>query len=142
MFLAQELIKRPTNDEEFNKRLSGSVGFNGSTTSLAMPKHKSGAVWAMKFSKDGRYLAVGGQDKIVTVWEVLCSQEDRSAHEREEDVRGNSNGTPYAGGRGVRVNAPVFRSESLREYVGHTADVLDLSWSKVNKLWPYSKHSI
>lgn len=83
----------------------------------------------MKFSKDGRYLAAGGQDKIVRVWQVISSKEERTAHEKEEDAFGS--GGIYSGGRGVRLNAPVFRSEPTHEYAGHTADVLDLSWSKV-----------
>lgn len=131
VFLAQELSKQPVSSGDNSRRQSGATTNHGSTTSLAMPKHKSGAVWSMKFSVDGRYLAVGGQDKIVSVWEVLSSQEDRSAHEREEDANGSGSNTPYSSSRGVRLNAPVFRTEPLREYVGHTADVLDLSWSKV-----------
>lgn len=27
-----------------------------------------GAVWAMKFNKDGQYLATGGQDMVVRIW--------------------------------------------------------------------------
>lgn len=97
---------------------------NGSTPLLAL-KHKTGAIWAMKFSLDGRYMAAAGQDKVVRIWQVLSSKEERTAHEREEDVAGE--GSP-----GVRLNAPVFRSEPIHEYVGHTSDVLDLSWSKVS----------
>jgi len=85
----------------------------------------------MKFSKDGKYLAVGGQDKIVRVWQVIGSAEERTAHEEEEDAaRLEVNGI-YTQGEGVRLNAPVFKSEPVREYAGHTADILDLSWSKV-----------
>lgn len=89
----------------------------------------------MKFSKDGRYLAAGGQDKIVRVWQVISSKEERAAHEKEEDAFGS--GGIYSGGRGVRLNAPVFRSEPTHEYTGHTADVLDLSWSKVRNSKQY-----
>lgn len=80
-------------------------------------------VWAMEFSKDGRYLAAGGQDKIVRVWAVITTPEERRAHEREEEGAG--------GNASLHLSAPVFQQKTFREYVGHTSTILDLSWSKV-----------
>jgi WD40 repeat protein len=85
------------------------------------------AVWALEFSKDGKYLAAAGQDRIVRVWIVITSSEDREAHELEED---EAKGQPD----GLRLTAPVFKSKPIREYEGHTGSVLDLSWSKNNFL--------
>jgi WD repeat-containing protein 44 len=89
-------------------------------------KNNSKAIWAMVFSKDGKYLAAAGQDKVVRVWAVITNTEDREAHEQEEsEVRGDE---------GLRLTAPVFKTKPIREYYGHTGSVLDLSWSKVGLL--------
>ncbi|KAL1966801.1 hypothetical protein VTN77DRAFT_3766 [Rasamsonia byssochlamydoides] len=84
------------------------------------------AIWALEFSKDGKYLAAAGQDKTVSVWAVITNSEDREAHEQEEDEA--------KGEEGWRLTAPVFKSKPIREYKGHTGSVLDLSWSKNNFL--------
>ncbi|CAI2179479.1 9176_t:CDS:2 [Funneliformis geosporum] len=88
----------------------------------------SGAIWTMKFSKDGKFLATGGQDTIVRVWAVISSDE-----EREHFLEG-SGISVYEGSSGSKLGAPVMRDKPLYEYHGHTADVLDLSWSKNNFL--------
>lgn len=82
------------------------------------------AVWAMEFSVDGKYLAAGGQDFTVRVWAVISTSEERRAHETEEDAAGKD-------GERVRLNAPVFKTKTVQEYGGHSASILDLSWSKV-----------
>lgn len=78
----------------------------------------------MEFSKDGKYLAAGGQDYAVRVWQAISTAEDRRAHETEEDAAGKE-------GESMRLNAPVFKTKTVQEYGGHTASILDLSWSKV-----------
>ncbi|EED22006.1 WD repeat protein [Talaromyces stipitatus ATCC 10500] len=111
VFLAQELDGEPDESTQDEKKTGN-------------PKNK--AIWAMVFSKDGRYLAAAGQDKVVRVWAVITNVEDREAHEQEEDeIKGND---------GMRLTAPVFKTKPIREYTGHTGSVLDLSWSKNNFL--------
>ena len=83
-----------------------------------------GATWAMEFSRDGRYLAAGGHDRVVRVWAVIATRDDRRAHEREEEAAGRD-------GAQTRLSAPVFKPKPIYEYEGHTASILDLSWSKV-----------
>ena len=82
------------------------------------------AIWAMGFSMDGKYLAAGGHDRIVRVWQVIANEEDRRSHEKEEDAASKH-------GQSMRLSAPIFKTRPVQEYEGHTASVLDLSWSKV-----------
>lgn len=117
MFLAQELsgtkipskdgrVQTPTSSEQPNK--------------LSKQPRSSGAVWAAEFSKDGKYFAAAGKDRVVRVWAVISTEEERRAHEFNED--------------GEKLSGPVFISKPVQEFEGHTMDVLDLSWSKNNFL--------
>lgn len=85
----------------------------------------------MRFSKNGKYLAAGGQEKIVRVWQVIETPEERSMHEKQQDALEQEPEGLDTRRTGVKLSAPVFRDEPIREYKGHTADILDLSWSKV-----------
>ncbi|KAF2873761.1 WD40-repeat-containing domain protein [Massariosphaeria phaeospora] len=85
-------------------------------------------IWATEFSRDGRFLAAGGQDRIVRVWAVIASSEERRSHEKEESGLGVSEGDA------THLSAPVFQQKIFRQYHGHTSTILDLSWSKNNFL--------
>lgn len=111
VFLAQELLGLSSG----KRRMS--VQSSASSVSGGKP------IWALEFSKDGKYLAAGGQDKVVRVWSVISSAEDRRAHEQEEEKDAN----PH-------LSAPVFQNKAYREFHGHTSTILDLSWSKNNFL--------
>ena len=63
------------------------------------------------FSKDGRYMASAGQFCNVHVWKVL-DHDSKIEEEEDETIH-------------------VFEDTPLREYRGHLADILDISWSKV-----------
>lgn len=115
MFLAQELrssVNSPATDSSNPARQSGAAA-------------KQSPIWAIEFSKDGKYIAAGGQDKVVRVWAVISSPDERRAHEHEES------GPVAPEDEQTHLSAPVFQQKAFREYQGHEATILDLSWSKV-----------
>ncbi|KAK7427246.1 hypothetical protein QQZ08_006182 [Neonectria magnoliae] len=119
LFLAQELMgSKAAADQQTHGRAPA--------TAVGSRLLKGGdAIWAAEFSLDGRYLAVAGKDQIVRVFAVISTPEERKAHEDEEAQNGTS---------GERLSAPVFRTKPIREFRGHTGEVLALSWSKNNFL--------
>ncbi|KAF7678517.1 wd40 repeat-like protein [Alternaria burnsii] len=114
VFLAQEL--RSGSD----KKSPPAAGSNPAPQSGSAATQNP--IWAVEFSKDGRYLAVGGQDRVIRVWAVIESSEGRRAHENADN------------GEAKYLSAPVFHQKPVREYQGHTSTILDLSWSKNNFL--------
>ncbi|KAI9470862.1 MAG: WD40-repeat-containing domain protein [Benjaminiella poitrasii] len=84
-------------------------------------KQPMGAIWTCQFSKDGKYMATAGQNCVVNVWKVL-----RDAGRNDNiDVQDMLPQDP---------SIKVFHDAPVRVYSGHTADVLDISWSKNNFL--------
>ncbi|XP_075692081.1 WD repeat-containing protein 44 isoform X2 [Rhinoderma darwinii] len=106
-----------------------------------------GAVWTMKFSHCGRLLASAGQDNIVRIWvlknafdyfnnmRIKYNTEGRvSPSPSQESLNSSKSDTDaaYSGADDMDPddkNAP-FRQVPFCKYKGHTADLLDLSWSK------------
>lgn len=121
LFLAQELLcgvrRRIVRTESNKLRRKSSAAIDSSDT-----------VWAMEFSKDGKYLAAAGADMVVRVWQVLSSPEDRQKAETPSSASFGENGPAE------RLNAPVFHPQPVREWSGHGSTILDLSWSKNNFL--------
>lgn len=125
LFLAQELNVVSGRAEVTSKAAIQ----NGETKSTT---------WCARFSLDGKYMATAGADNIVRVWQVLKTPEEREAaniditgeFEEGSGFRRRGPGKP----RSSRTSAPVFVPYPIREYHGHTGDVLDLSWSKNNFL--------
>jgi WD repeat-containing protein 44 len=128
LFLAQILLHAPTKPRktEIDSKIHA-IGDTPTTNAPAPSRNSaSNAIWAMEFSKDGRYLAAAGQDKKVRVWEVMSTTDEREAEEKLSETDNE--------GEKVKLNAPVFKSKLVREYDGHTSSILDLSWSKNNFL--------
>ncbi|OTA95648.1 hypothetical protein M434DRAFT_393499 [Hypoxylon sp. CO27-5] len=123
MFLAQELVgTQRLHEDDRPKTPNGATA--GRKSSRDDPE-LGGPIWAVEFSKDGRYLATGGRDRVVRIWAVIATEEDRKVDEEEENATSDKE---------ERLSAPVFRAKPIREFVGHTGDILDLSWSKNNFL--------
>ncbi|XP_001374369.1 WD repeat-containing protein 44 [Monodelphis domestica] len=106
-----------------------------------------GAVWTMKFSHCGRLLASAGQDNVVRIWalknafdyfnnmRMKYNTEGRvSPSPSQESLNSSKSDTDAGVSSGAEEdtedkNAP-FRQRPFCKYKGHTADLLDLSWSK------------
>ena len=129
LFLAQILLGAPsskTRKAEIDAKIHDISDIPAAVAPTPSRKSASCAIWAMEFSRDGKYLAAAGQDKKVRVWEVISSAEER-------DIEGKLSETDNEGDK-VKLNTPVFKSKVIREYEGHTSSILDLSWSKNNFL--------
>ncbi|SCW04548.1 LAFE_0H15962g1_1 [Lachancea fermentati] len=155
LFLAQELKV----DADY---------INSSTATLSSLNESNGrAVWAMKFSADGRYLATGGKDCALRIWKVISSPMERGElnntaakpqakqislknaslqyGSREDLSKVADNSEEY-----LNLYAPVFHPFPFRSYLEHKQDILDLDWSKNNfiitasmdktvRLWHYDR---
>lgn len=76
------------------------------------------AVYSMKFSPDGTFLAAGFADGIIRVWRNLC-EEFLVQQEISPDVE-------------VPRQASILSQEPCQFFIGHEGEVVDLSWSSSN----------
>lgn len=114
----------------------------------------NGSILTMKFSLDGQYLASGGEDGVVRVWEVIevdrLDQFDISASDPSCLYFAMNNLSKLASldvdkekidkmkrHRSSDSTSVVFPPKAfkvlekpLHEFQGHSGEVLDLSWSK------------
>ncbi|TLD11760.1 hypothetical protein PspLS_11693 [Pyricularia sp. CBS 133598] len=134
MFLAQELVgTRPLAQAKTDEKVPVVTVSSADGTSRRAER-TGGAVWATEFSRDGRYLAAAGKDQVVRVWAVISTIEERRTREDEEEALHQQSSPTNSSGSRERLQAPVFREQPLREFQGHTGEILDLSWSKNNFL--------
>ncbi|KAG6487363.1 hypothetical protein ZIOFF_055949 [Zingiber officinale] len=110
-----------------------------------------GMITTMKFSPDGRYLATGGEDCVVHIWQIVQVESSCRFNSADESLFSPKlvdkiKGIYMFAGRGhnsapVLIPKKFFKIEEtpLHELKGHTSDILDLSWSQTDCLLTSSK---
>jgi WD40 repeat protein len=116
-------------------------------------KAHDGAILAMKFSHDGKFLATGGEDGILHVWSVIECERNKDIDFQRDDsssvcltinenyqiapvIHNDENKDRHVKWHGsstcVVIPERVFgiEKEPLQDLRGHAGDVLDISWSK------------
>ncbi|CAB07400.1 WD repeat-containing protein 44 [Caenorhabditis elegans] len=141
----------PSNIVRPRKSKKGPYDFEHLTVEQELNNEHTGAIWCIKFSICGKLMATAGQDSILRVWVV------RSHLQYFSDMREKyaANANPEADPMNSVDNMEHFRPPSSMESVvnseattasddnnglfcakpfallkGHTADILDVSWSK------------
>lgn len=97
-----------------------------------------GLIWSMKFSPDGQFLASGGEDGVVRVWFVNMLRASNEALYAQGEPRSRKDKLNYPK---IVIPEKIFHLQEFpfQQFYGHTADVLDLAWSKSNCLLSSSK---
>ncbi|CCD27332.1 Dgr2p NDAI_0K01410 [Naumovozyma dairenensis CBS 421] len=118
------------------------------------------AIWSTKFSHDGKFMATGSKDGILRIWKVInspmerleldCYQESnltarskslriRDKMEKESPLRHSMdayinkkypNMAVDESNESLNLYAPVFNPSPFKIFKEHTADILDMDWSK------------
>lgn len=110
LFLIQEL-----------NRSSSSGSSNRRSTTLTVPEGNeptapdpSKAIFVLKFSPDGHFLAAAGAEGLIKIWSLL-----------RVDPESTTNPPRLAA---------IFETEPIQILAGHTAEILDCAWSTNNFL--------
>ncbi|QLL30563.1 hypothetical protein HG536_0A03810 [Torulaspora globosa] len=150
LFLAQELHAYELSEgKETAKR----------KVSLLKQDSSQNAIWVTKFSLGGRFMATGGKDGTLCLWKVIgspaerweldASQESRNAFKAKSrlikqqilggtpggSIKDEAKASPgVTKANPTNLYAPVFHPNPHKKFKEHTADILDMDWSKNNFL--------
>ncbi|XP_019857784.1 PREDICTED: WD repeat-containing protein 44-like isoform X1 [Amphimedon queenslandica] len=101
---------------------------------------ESRALWAVEFSICGRLLATAGQDSVMKIWvlrnsyhffhELQVKYARFGIHSSADSLSEKSSMASSQSSEQDDDDKGTFLDQPLCTYTGHTADVLDLSWSK------------
>ncbi|CAB3400801.1 unnamed protein product [Caenorhabditis bovis] len=132
------------------KSKKGPFDFENLTVEQELDNEHTGAVWCIKFSVCGRLMATAGQDSILRIW-VVRSHLKYFSDMREKYAANMENSSnplnpmddidqfrpPSSMESVVNSESPsdedsshLFCAKPFALLKGHTADILDLSWSK------------
>ncbi|XP_035220979.1 WD repeat-containing protein 44-like, partial [Stegodyphus dumicola] len=135
----EEILSDQRSSVKIKVSSKGSFEFETIRVLQELGGEHTGAIWTMKFSSCGRLLATAGQDHDLRIW-VL-----KDAYKYFDDMRQkfNSEGkvSPVPShpdvcfdgttkGEENEDNKGPFLSKPFCRYQGHTAELLDVSWSK------------
>ncbi|KAM5362027.1 hypothetical protein ACJA88_014213 [Fusarium oxysporum] len=115
LFLAQELVggtqPKPGSAGSAPQTAIGSKMSSGGTATI----------WTADFSLGGRYLAVAGKDRFIRLFKVLTTDDERMDQQMHDSQQVSASKS---------YPAPVFLSIPIKEFKGHSGEILTLSWSK------------
>jgi len=138
-----------------NKSKSAS-DFNPMLLIATIGKAHDGPIWSSSFSKDGKYLATGGEDGVVNIWQISPTKEEYNNQSNkpwfpEEDAKWKGfwgEDTENNAEEGKVHPLPTMHSECdaigtdiqfilptpVQTFREHTRDITDLSWSNTGFL--------
>ncbi|XP_015691664.1 WD repeat-containing protein 44-like [Oryza brachyantha] len=122
------------------------VEFSAVQLGQEIQAHK-GIIKVMKFSPSGWYLATGGEDCVVRIWQIMeVETSSKLFGDKPYDYEDKITVIKTKLGRGQNHALAVLPKKAFRisetplhEFQGHTDDILDMAWSKSDHLLTSSK---
>uniref|UniRef100_A0A8R1I6Y4 WD repeat-containing protein 44 n=1 Tax=Caenorhabditis japonica TaxID=281687 RepID=A0A8R1I6Y4_CAEJA len=139
----------PSNVVRPRKSKKGPYDFEHLTIEQELNNEHTGAIWCIKFSICGKLMATAGQDSILRIWVIRSHLQYFSDLREKYSSSSNGDADPMVetieqfrppSSMGSVVNSEttcssddnnaIFCAKPFAVLKGHTADILDISWSK------------